>query len=166
MAGRAPLIAASALAVRCRCAGARKILVRQRNCGSQEGLVDATIKEYKAADIKGTKEDRDTAYRNAVKAGELRLKIEARLGDLIKQEQKAGRLATKGRPGKYDASVIFLKDIGLTLKDSERAQRVAKHQDLIPVVVARATMIRKPMIWQGHGGLRRKLRLAYRYRTA
>ena len=31
-----------------------------------------------------------------------------------------------------------LKDYGLTMQDSLRAQRVAEHQDLIPVVVAKA----------------------------
>lgn len=104
-----------------------------------EGLVDATIKEYRAADIKGTKDDRDTSYRNAVKASELRLKLEATLGELIKQEQEAGRLAIKGRPEKCSTDGTFLlRDYGLTKKDSYRAQRVATHQDLIPVVVAKA----------------------------
>jgi N6-adenosine-specific RNA methylase IME4 len=103
-----------------------------------EGLVDATIKEYKAADIKGTKDDRDAAYRNAVKAGELRLQVEARLGELIQQEQEAGRLADKGRPNKCRTGATFLRDLGLTRDDSRRAQMVAEHKDLIPMVIAKA----------------------------
>jgi hypothetical protein len=102
-----------------------------------EGLAEATIKEYKATDIKGTKEDRDTAYRNAVKAGELRLKVEAKLGEMIKLEQEAGRLADKGQPKKC-RTVATLKDYGLTKDDSSRAQKIAEHKDLIPVVVAKA----------------------------
>jgi hypothetical protein len=103
-----------------------------------EGLVTAACKEYKAAGmISDVKEDRERAYQTAVKAGELRLLAEARLGELIKQEQEAGRLALKGRPQKYSNDGIFLEDLGLSLKDSHRAQRVAEHRDLIPVVVGR-----------------------------
>lgn len=54
-----------------------------------------------------------------------------RLGELIKQEQEAGRLATSktGRPKKPSngARLFTLKDYGLTWSDSERAQRVAEH---------------------------------------
>ncbi|GAI91965.1 unnamed protein product, partial [marine sediment metagenome] len=103
-----------------------------------EGLVEATIKEYRAADLQGTKDDRDTSYRNAVKAGKLRLEIEARLGELIRLEQEAGRLATKktGRPDKYNNDVIHtLKDYGLSLMDSSRAQKVYDYRYLIPRVV-------------------------------
>ena len=43
------------------------------------------------------------------------------LGELIKQDQETGRLATKdtGRPKKCDISVTLLKDIGLSKKDSQ-----------------------------------------------
>jgi len=102
------------------------------------GLVDATIKEYRAADIKGTREDRDTAYSNAVKAGELRLMLEAKLGELIKLEQKAGRLATSNRSKMGNIGVTHLKDIGLTKMDSSRAQQIFDHQDLIPVMVGKS----------------------------
>lgn len=62
-----------------------------------------------------------------------------RLGELIQQEQEAGRLADKGQPKKCSTDgTLFLKDYGLTRQDSSRAQRVAEHQDLIPVVVAKA----------------------------
>ena len=64
------------------------------------------------------------------------------LGELIKQEQEAGRLADKGQPKKCNTDVTFLKDYGLTRMDSHRAQQVAEHQDLIPIVVARATELR------------------------
>jgi hypothetical protein len=107
------------------------------------GLVEATIREYKAADIKGTKEDRDKAYRNAVKAGELRLKLEAILGEQIKREQEAGRLATQdsGRRKKCATNGTLIKtlsDYGLDRHESSRAQKIAEHKDLIPVVVAKA----------------------------
>jgi hypothetical protein len=102
-------------------------------------MAEATIREYKATDIKGTKEDRDAAYRNAVKAGELRLKIEAKLGELIKQEQEAGRLASQNSGNRnLGNNVVTLKDYGLTKMDSYRAQKIAEHKDLIPVVVAKA----------------------------
>jgi hypothetical protein len=50
----------------------------------------------------------------------------------IKAEQEAGRLATKGRPNKYDNDVILnevktLNDYGLTAKESSRAQELADH---------------------------------------
>ena len=86
-------------------------------------LVEATIKEYRAADIKGTKDDRDTSYRNAVKASKLRLEVEARLGELLNEQiQHKG-----GRPTK-NSSIrgTVLKDIGLTKKDSHRAQQIAR----------------------------------------
>lgn len=109
-----------------------------------EGLVEATIKEYRAADLQGTKDDRDTSYRNAVKAGKLRLKIEAKLGELIRLEQEAGRLAIskntlkqyRNRTGAI--TVKRLKDYGLTADDSSRAQRVYDYQYLIPGVVEEA----------------------------
>jgi hypothetical protein len=65
----------------------------------------------------------------------LRLKAEARLGELIKQEQAAGRLATgKGITNKPTPNndVRGLKDYGLTWQDSSRAQQVYEHQDLMP----------------------------------
>jgi len=43
-----------------------------------------------------------------------------------------------GRPRKCNTDVTLLKDIGLTRMDSSRAQKVFEHQDLIPVVVAKA----------------------------
>ena len=62
-----------------------------------------------------------------------------RLGELIKQEQEAGRLATKGQPKKSrNGAILLLKDYGLTHDDSHRAQKIFVHQDLISVVVAKA----------------------------
>ena len=105
-----------------------------------EGFVVAAAREYKAAaTMPDVKEDRDRAYQTAVKGGDLRLRTEARLGELIKIEQEAGRLADKGQPKKCSTDgTLFLKDYGLTKKDSHRAQKIFVHQDLIPVVVAKA----------------------------
>lgn len=106
-----------------------------------EALVTATTKEYKAtiaSSLPEAKSNRDNAYQVALRAAELRLRAEARLGELIQQEQEAGRLAIEGRPKKGNNGITFLKDIGLTKMDSMRAQRLAANQDLIPVVVAKA----------------------------
>ena len=78
-----------------------------------EGFVVAAAREYKAAaTMPDVKEDRDRAYQTAVKAGDLRLRAEARLGEL------AGRLATQdtGRPKKPSTNGRLLKDYGLTWK--------------------------------------------------
>jgi len=66
-------------------------------------------------------------------------RTEAKLGELIKQEQEAGRLATSdsGRPKKGSTAGTLLKNYGLTKKDSHRAQKITEHKDLIPVVVAK-----------------------------
>jgi hypothetical protein len=70
------------------------------------------------------------------------LKVEAKLGELIKLEQETGRLLTQMKALKQYAPSTTdgrrtLKDYGLTYKDSSRAQKMAEHKDLIPVVVAR-----------------------------
>ena len=59
--------------------------------------------------------------------------MRAILGELIKHEQEAGRLATSdsGRPKKGSNSGTLLKNYGLTKKDSHRAQQIANHQGLI-----------------------------------
>ena len=101
-----------------------------------EGLVTATSKEYKASTVlPGAKEDRDHAYHTALKAGELRLMAEARLGELSSQQIKHGGDRRSKNQGNIN---VTLKDIGLSKMDSQRAQKVAAHQDLIPVVVAKA----------------------------
>ncbi|MCL0060666.1 hypothetical protein M1N88_02145 [Dehalococcoidia bacterium] len=93
----------------------------------------------KSLTLKKAKEGRERAYNIALSAAELRLLAEARLGELIKQEQEAGRLSNRGRPGKYSTGGIFnLTDYGLTLQDSHRAQKVFEHQDLIPTVIDKA----------------------------
>ena len=92
-----------------------------------EGLVEATIKEYKAADIKGTKDVRDASYRNAVKASKLRLMLEAKLGELLKIEQESGLRAKSSTDG-----TLQLKDYGLTKKDSHRAQQIYSMSPFIP----------------------------------
>ncbi|MCL0060665.1 hypothetical protein M1N88_02140 [Dehalococcoidia bacterium] len=89
--------------------------------------------------IPDAKEGRERAYNTALSAAELRLLAEARLGELIKQEQEAGRLATEGQPKKGSTSGTFLlKDYGLTKQDSHRARKVYEHRDLIPTVIDRA----------------------------
>lgn len=69
-------------------------------------------------------------FGNSRVASELRLRVEAKLGELIQQEQEAGRLAVSGGKRGYTGDTT-LKDIGLTKMDSHRAQKVAEHQDLI-----------------------------------
>jgi hypothetical protein len=59
-------------------------------------------------------------------AGELKLYAEARLGELIKSEQEAGRLSTGGNPhkdfnGYNDVTVKTLSDYNLTKQDSFHA---------------------------------------------
>ena len=57
-------------------------------------------------------------------------------------EQKAGRLASQGGDRKsHQTSTsgrLILKEVGLTWQDSHRAQLVAAHRDLIPVVAEEA----------------------------
>lgn len=67
------------------------------------GFITATYREYKSAETRykatglpEAKEDRDHTYQIAVKAGELRLWTEVRVGEIIKQEQEAGRLTKQG----------------------------------------------------------------------
>lgn len=106
-----------------------------------EALAAATIREYKAAGLQATKEDRDITYRNAVKAGELRLKVEAILGELIKKEQEAGRLAKPGdikEQKRCNSNVTLLKDYGLSRMDSQRAQKIFEYSYLILKVVDEA----------------------------
>ncbi len=81
------------------------------------------------------------AHGVAVKAAAIKLKIEARLGELIRSEQEAGRLATQGDIGKQRCSprgTSTLKEVGLTRKDSMRAQMVADNKNLIPEIVEEA----------------------------
>lgn len=103
-----------------------------------QGFQTSINKIYKTTFVKEGKEYRDYAYGAAVGAAEVRLKAEARLGELIKIEQEAGRLATSDRSKMGNIGVTHLKDIGLTRMDSSRAQRVAEHQDLISVMVEKA----------------------------
>lgn len=99
-----------------------------------EGLLIATRREYKASNIAGEViEDRDKAYNTAVKAGELRLLAEAKLGELLKSEKEKGVRAKSSTDG-----TLRLKDYGIDKRDSFRAQRIANHQDLIPQAVEKA----------------------------
>lgn len=49
---------------------------------------------------------------------------------MLSQEVKQGMPEKKP-----NTNVRFLKDLGLSYMDSFRAQRIAEHQDLIPLVV-------------------------------
>jgi hypothetical protein len=49
-----------------------------------------------------------------------------RLGELIAQEQKAGRLATKGHPEQM-SSTATLADLGIPRDRSARAQKLARY---------------------------------------
>jgi N6-adenosine-specific RNA methylase IME4 len=119
--------------------GARKLLIQAKF------YVVAAFEYYQATkNLTEVKEDRDNSFQMAVNAGELRLRVEARLGELIKEEQEAGRLATEGRPNKGNTDVTFLKDYDLTKMDSSRAQKIAEYQDLITEIVATAVENRDP----------------------
>lgn len=75
-----------------------------------------------------------------MRAGEIKLRVEARLGELIVAEQEAGRLAKQGdRKSKCD-SVVTFKQVGLSRKDSQRAQMVASNSGLIDEVVSEARL--------------------------
>ncbi len=105
-----------------------------------QGYVVSARKLYNASDINtitDATEDKTSSLDIAKKGGELRLYVEARLGELIKAEQEAGRLRknSDGRP-MYNNDVIHtLKDYGLSAIDSSRAQDLAEHQDIIAKVV-------------------------------
>lgn len=97
-----------------------------------DGFATTINRMYKPSRVQEGKEYRDYQYRAAVFAAEFRLKAEARLGEIIKQEQEAGRLASQNT-GRLDKSstIARLSQYGLTWSDSSRAQQVAEHQDLI-----------------------------------
>jgi N6-adenosine-specific RNA methylase IME4 len=106
-----------------------------------QGYVVSAHKLYKASEINTigeANEDKGRTLEISKKAGELRLYAEARLGELIKAEQEAGRLATgksvanKSTPNN---DVRGLKDYGLTWQDSSRAQQLAEHKDIIAKVI-------------------------------
>lgn len=84
-------------------------------------------------DAKVAIEDKERAFIQAVSASEIKLRAEARLGELIREEQEAGKLAKQdtGNPNLKCNHVVTLADIGLTRMDSHRAQLVADNKDLI-----------------------------------
>jgi len=88
--------------------------------------------------IENGKRERDFAYQAAVSASELRLKTFAKLGELIRIGQTEGTLYQPNGKRPTDSGVSRLSDIGLTDKDSSRAQMLFDHQDLIQVVVEKA----------------------------
>lgn len=65
---------------------------------------------------------------NEVAAMRIRLRAERRLGELIEQEQEAGRLATKGetkQPGRMSTPTTFA-ELGIPRDRSARAQELAR----------------------------------------
>jgi N6-adenosine-specific RNA methylase IME4 len=111
-----------------------------------QGYVETARKLYNAASITSINElteDKDKSFIIAKKAGELKLYAEARLGELIKIEQDAGRLAVQGhnqhslgsRSDATTTKVKTLADYGLTKDDSHRAQELAEHKDVIAKVI-------------------------------
>jgi len=108
-----------------------------------KGLVEATTREYERAKnnhgIEQTKAIKEAAFENAIKAGELRLLAEARFGEMIKQEQEAGRLASQDTGNRnLPDNVVSLKDYGISWKESSRAQKIYEHRDLISSYVVKA----------------------------
>jgi len=104
-----------------------------------QGLITTACKEYVASErTTEVKEDRDRAYDTAVKAGELRLMAEAKLGELIKQGQATGNLYKPNGNRPSNPSMTRLSDIGISKNESVSSQKIAEHKDLIPEVVATA----------------------------
>ncbi len=106
-----------------------------------QGFIVAITKEYREAlNMRDGTDDKNLAYESALKAGEFRLKVEARLGELIQLAQKEGTLASQdsGKPRKC-RTIATLSYYGLTRADSSRAQKIADHKELIPQVVTSAT---------------------------
>jgi len=103
-----------------------------------QGFITTAKKEYVASErTNEVKEDRDRAYDTAVKAGELRLMAEAKLGELIKTGRQTGEILNHGQTKTYHDG-RSLEDIGLSYKDGINATKIAEHKDLIPEVVASA----------------------------
>ncbi len=84
-------------------------------------------------------QERADVLESAIQVSGLRLRVEARLGELIRQEQEAGRLATKDSGNRnLPNNVVRLKDYGISWMDSSRAQKVLDNISLIPVIMAEA----------------------------
>lgn len=104
-----------------------------------QGFVTAARKEYIASErANEVKDDRDRSYDTAVKAGELRLMAEAKLGELLKLGKKNGELLKPAQTKSSHPDTTRLADIGITKQESFSAQQIAEHKDLIPEVVATA----------------------------
>jgi N6-adenosine-specific RNA methylase IME4 len=110
-----------------------------------QGYLETARKLYNPISINSIAEageDKNRGQDIAKKAGELKLYAEARLGELIKIEQDAGRLATQAKhPGSFVSSpngtnvIQTLADYGLDKKDSYHAQQLAEHKDIIAKVI-------------------------------
>lgn len=112
-----------------------------------DAYLSAARSTYRATkDLEETKEDSQRSYNIGVKAAEIRLRAEARLGEIIREMQERGELATgkeflkQNRNTTDGITVKTLNDIGLSPNDSSRAQQVTDNQDLIPQIVKEAIM--------------------------
>lgn len=102
-----------------------------------EGLLTAGRRVWREAErMAEAVEDRERLFSAAVKAGELRLLAEVRLGELLEETELPGRGGGDTRASSNGGT--RLKDLGLTKQDSHRAQTLARHKDLIPVVIKEA----------------------------
>jgi 16S rRNA G966 N2-methylase RsmD len=111
---------------------ARRLLVMADSYTSAAAKVHWAVNKIADCNV-----DKEHAHNVACRAGEIKLFVEARLGELIQQEQASGNLAKQGQPKKGD-TVVTLNQVGLTKKDSQRAQLVADNRSLIAEVVAEA----------------------------
>ena len=99
---------------------ARKLLALADTVTSLASKVCSNVNK-----VSDCKEDKEHAHTVAVKAAAIKLKVEARLGELIRSEQEAGRLAKAGdnqypkKAGSASSVPTTLKDVGLSRKDSQ-----------------------------------------------
>lgn len=110
-----------------------------------QGYVETARKLYNASTITSiieAGEDKNKSHDIAMKAGELKLYAEKRLGELIKSEQEAGRLATQAiginqyKSGySTEGMPKTLSDYNLTAKDSYHAQQLADHPEILAEVI-------------------------------
>lgn len=103
-----------------------------------DAYLSAARTTYKATrDVKEAKEDSERAYNIGVKAAEIRLMAVARLGELIREMQERGELASQntGNPDLKCNTVVTLEELGLSRMESSRAQKIAENKDLIPKIV-------------------------------
>ena len=107
-----------------------------------DGYLSVARRTYSATkNVAETKEDSERAYNIGVKAAELRLRAEARLGELIREMQERGELASQDTGNRnLSNTTVTLNDIGLSKIESSRFQQVADAKERIPEIVRKAIM--------------------------